>query len=103
MKSIRVIFELFQKYNVSAENFRYKFIENLESDDVHLHSFFIEDLKKAKEINSENLNRYFQGFSGDRKDLNSNKESEHFNKHIFENIVLRPKLYPLGRFPSNPD
>ena len=99
----KAIFELFQKYNVSAENFRYKFIENLESDDVHLHSFFIEDLQKAKEINSENLNRYFQGFSGDRKDLNSNKESEHFNKHIFENIVLRPKLYPLGRFPSNPD
>lgn len=95
--------ELFQEYNVSAENFRYKFVYNLENDDINLHSFFIEDLKIAKKINSENLNRYFNGFSGDRKNLDSNKESKYFNPHIFEKTILRPKFYRLGRFPSNPN
>ena len=97
------ISELLQNYNVSVENFRYKFVQNLDNEDVNLHSFFIEDLKKAKIINSENLNRYFNGFSGYRKNLDSNKESEHFNVHIFEEIALQPNFYPLGRFPSNPD
>ncbi|MFE3577456.1 AAA domain-containing protein [Lysinibacillus sp. NPDC059133] len=95
--------ELLQKYNVSTENFRYKFVKNLDNGDVNLHSFFIEDLKKAKTITNKNLDRYFNGFSGDRKNLDSNKESENFNLHIFETIALQPKFYPLGRFPSNPD
>ncbi|WP_346846756.1 AAA domain-containing protein [uncultured Clostridium sp.] len=97
------ISELLQKYNVSVENFRYTFVQNLDNEDVNLHSFFIEDLKKAKIITNKNLNRYFNGFSGYRKNLDSNKESEHFNVHIFEEIALQPKFYPLGRFPSNPD
>lgn len=96
------ISELIQKYNVTVENFRYKFVQNLDNEDVNLHSFFIEDLKKAKILNNENLNRYFNGFSGYRKNLDSKKESEHFNLEIFEEI-LQPKNYPLGRFPSNPE
>ncbi|MGE7998299.1 AAA domain-containing protein [Lysinibacillus sp. NPDC093190] len=97
------ISELSQKYNASSENFRYTFVQNLDNGDVNLHSFFIEDLKKAKTITTKNLNRYFNGFSGDRKNLDSNKKSENFNSHIFETIALQPKFYPLGRFPSNPD
>jgi superfamily I DNA and/or RNA helicase len=97
------ISELLQKYNVSTENFRYAFVENLDNGDVNLHSFFIEDLNKAKTITNKNLNRYFNGFSGYRQNLDGKKESIHFNSHIFETMILQPKFYPLGRFPSNPD
>ena len=97
------ISELLQKYNVSTENFRYAFVKNLDNGDVNLHSFFIEDLNKAKTITNKNLNRYFNGFSGYRQNLDGKKESIHFNSHIFEKIILQPKFYPLGRFPSNPD
>lgn len=97
------ISQLLQKYNVSIENFRYAFVKNLDNGDVNLHSFFIEDLNKAKTITNENLNRYFNGFSGYRQNLDGKKESIHFNSHIFEKIILQPKFYPLGRFPSNPD
>ncbi|MGN7311071.1 AAA domain-containing protein [Alkalicoccobacillus gibsonii] len=94
--------ELLQKYNVSTENFRYAFVKNLDNGDVNLHSFFIEDLNKAKTITNKNLNRYFNGFSGKRQNLDGRKESIHFNSYIFE-TSLQPKFYPLGRFPSNPD
>ncbi|MCR8855196.1 AAA domain-containing protein [Lysinibacillus fusiformis] len=97
------ISELFQKYNVSLENFRYTFVQNLDNEDVNLHSFFIEDLKRAKKVTNKNLNRYFNGFSGERMNLDSNKESGNFNSHIFETFALQPKFYPFGRFPSNPD
>jgi superfamily I DNA and/or RNA helicase len=96
------ISELLHKYHVSVDNFRYTFVQNLDNDDINLHSFFIGDLKIAKIINSENLNRYFNGFPGYRKNLDSNKESEHFNVHIFDEMALKPKFYPLGRFPTNP-
>lgn len=97
------ISELLQKYTVSVDNFRYTFVRNLDSDDINLHSFFIEDLKIAKKMNSDNLNRYFNGFSGNRKNLDTNKESKYFNIDIFEEIALKPKFFPLGRFPTNPD
>ncbi|MGN2274789.1 AAA domain-containing protein [Priestia megaterium] len=97
------ISELLQKYNVSTGNFRYAFVKNFDNGDVNLHSFFIEDLNKAKTITNKNLNRYFNGFSGYRQNLDGKKESIHFNSHIFQTMILQPKFYPLGRFPSNPD
>jgi superfamily I DNA and/or RNA helicase len=104
-----VVSELFQHYDVSPGNtlnFRYKFCENLNADNVALHSFFIKDLEKAKKENTENLNRYLNGFSGDKLNLGIPLDlpngSPNFDSRIFEEI-LRPKLYPLGRFPSNPD
>ncbi|MGG1757501.1 AAA domain-containing protein [Bacillus velezensis] len=93
--------ELLQNYNVTTENFRYAFMKNLDNGDVNLHSFFIGDLNKAKTITNKNLDRYFNGFSGYRKNLDGKKESTHFNSHVFE-MILQPKFYPLGRFPSNP-
>lgn len=96
------ISELFRKYHVSAENFHFAFLKNLENDDVNLHSFFIDDLNKAKVLTNKNLDRYFDGFSGFKQNLDSNKMSDHFNSPIFETTILQPKNYPLGRFPSNP-
>ncbi|MES9677402.1 AAA domain-containing protein, partial [Bacillus velezensis] len=87
---------------VNTENFRYAFVKNLDNGDVNLHSFFVGDLNKAKTITNKNLDRYFNGFSGYRKNLDGKKESTHFNSHIFE-MILQPKFYPSGRFPSNPD
>ncbi len=97
------ISELLQKYNASTESFRYAFVKDLDNGGVNLHSFFIEDLNKAKTITNKNLDRYFNGFSGYRQNLDGKKESIHFNPHIFETMILQPKFYPLGRFPSNPD
>ncbi|MDZ5711340.1 DEAD/DEAH box helicase [Jeotgalibacillus haloalkalitolerans] len=97
------ITKLFDQYKVSHTNFRYSFVKNLDNGDVNLHSFFIEDMNKAKAINNKNLNRYFQGFFGERKNLDGNKKSEHFNPNIYEDWILQPECYPLGRFPSNPE
>lgn len=96
------ISELFQKYNATFENFRYGFVKNLEYDDANLHSFFIDDLQKAKNIKTENLSRYFNDYSGERFNFDSKKDSSNFNPDIFKEI-LQPKNYPLGRFPSNPE
>lgn len=96
------ISELLQKYNVSTDNFRYAFVKNFDNREVNLHSFFIEDLNKAQIITNKNLDRYFNGFSGYTQNLNGNKKSIHFNSQIFETIILQPKYYPLGRFPSDP-
>ncbi|WP_285015886.1 AAA domain-containing protein, partial [Lactococcus garvieae] len=68
---------------------------------INLHSFFINDLRKAKNVSSENLERYFEGFSGNRQNLDSQNTSIGFSERIFEEI-LQPKFYPLGRFPTNP-
>lgn len=97
-----VMTELFQTYKVSRDNFRYTFVKNMDNADAQLHSFFIDDLQKAKMVHSKNLDRYFGGFSGKRKNLDGNKGSLNFNPHLFEGL-LQPHYYPLGRFPSHPD
>lgn len=93
------ISELFQKDNATFDHFRYGFVNNLESGVANFHSFFIDDLQKAKKIGTANLSRYFTSYSGKQFNLDSNKESINFNPDIFEE-VLQPKNYPLGRFPS---
>lgn len=97
-----VMTELFQTYKVSRDNFRYTFVKNMDNADAQLHSFFIDDLQKAKTVHNKNLDRYFGGFSGKRKNLDGNKGSLNFNPHLFEGL-LQPQYYPLGRFPSHPD
>ena len=96
-----VLSELLNKYEISPSDCRYYFVKNFD-DEINLHSFFIKDLKYAKSINNENLNRYLSGFDSVRVNLDSNKESSHFNPNNLETI-LEPKNYPLGRFPSNPE
>lgn len=98
-----VLNELLKQYSTSLVNCRYSFVKNLEVDDVNLHSFFIDDLQKAKQIETSNLNRYFEEFSGKRQSLHSdNRDSENFDQAIFQEI-LQPKFHPSGRFPSNSD
>lgn len=97
-----VITNILRQYKVSLANCRYGFVKNLENDNVNLHSFFIDDLQKAKNINTKNLDRYFAEYTGSRGNLDSKIDSPNFNSEIFQEI-LQPKFYPLGRFPSNSD
>ena len=96
-----VLPSLLKHFRISLDDCRFSFVKNLENDDVNLHSFFVEDLKKSKTVATDNLDRYFQGFSGERCNLDSKRTSINFNSQIFRKI-LQPKLYPLGRFPTNP-
>lgn len=95
------ILDILKKYNISLFDCRFEFIKNLENANTNFHSFFIDDLKKAQIIKNNNLERYFNGFTNDRLNLDSNKESPNFNPKLLEE-VLQPVKYPLGRFPSNP-
>src|SRR5699024_5536865 len=86
-------------YNLNIKNCSYKFIKNVKKDEVHVHSFFIEDVEKAKHVNTKNLKYYFDKLTNDKVNLDSNKESSNFNPVAFDRI-LQPENYPLGRFPS---
>ncbi|MBR5180420.1 MAG: ATP-binding protein [Lachnospiraceae bacterium] len=92
--------KLMQKVGASPDKCRLEFMKNLEDDSSNLHSFFIDDLEKAKRINTPNLNAYLFGYDGYRTNLDSKKSSQNFNTEVFEDI-LSPIIYPLGRFPSN--
>jgi hypothetical protein len=91
---------LLNEYNIDIENCRAQILSNIETEATNLHSFFIEDLNKAKEINNINLKRYLTGGNiKDRINLDSKKDSPNYNQSVFENI-LEPQNYPLGRFPG---
>ncbi len=78
---------------------RMQLINNTESDAANLHSFFMEDLDKAKTIRTENLDKYLLGTAVGHINLDSKKESENFNPDCLKRI-MQPLNYPLGRFPS---
>jgi hypothetical protein len=95
--------KLLKKYEFHIENCRYQYVNNLENDSANLHSFFIKDLEKAKisDFETRNLDNYLLGCDkSERINLDGNKESDAFDKKIFEKI-LSPENFPLGRFPSN--
>ncbi len=96
----KAILNILQTNKIHINNCRMKPLKNLETDATNLHSFFVNDLQKAKSVQSKNLNDYLMGNSSDRKDLDSRSTSPKFNKHIFVDI-LQPKNYPLSRFPRN--
>ena len=97
------ITKLIEEQLIKGDDFRYAFVENVESGNADMHSFFISDLEKAKKIDeSDNLNRYLQGYSGDRRNLDTRKETENYSPLLFE-YIMQPKFYPYGRFPSNPN
>lgn len=94
--------KLIKKYSLQLNNSRMKILTSMESDATNLHSFFVDDLEKAKSIVSENLDKYLLGIKKDRINLDSRKEIHGFNPNIFQDI-LQPKNYPISRFPSNPN
>lgn len=94
--------KLMQNYSLNLKNCRMKVLTNLEADAINLHSFFMNDLEKAKSITTENLDQYLLGIKKDRINLDSRKDRDSFNPDIFWDI-LQPKNYPIARFPSNPN
>lgn len=96
----KAILNILQANKIDINNCRMKPLKNLETDATNLHSFFVNDLQKAKSVQSKNLNDYLMGNISDRKDLDSRSTSPKFNRRIFVDI-LQPKNYPLSRFPSN--
>lgn len=95
------MYTLLQKNGIQIKDCRMKVLLNLETDAANLHSFFVHDLEKAKTISSRNLDKYLLGEYFERVDLNSHVQSPGFNPKVFFDI-LKPKYYPNGRFPSNP-
>lgn len=96
----KAILNILKTNKIDINNCRMKPLKNLETDATNLHSFFVNDLQKAKSVQSKNLNDYLTGNNSNRKDLDSRSTSPKFNRHIFVDI-LQPKNYPLSRFPSN--
>ena len=96
----KAILNILQTNKIDINNCRMKPLKNLETDATNLHSFFVNDLQKAKSVQSKNLNDYLMGNISGRKDLDSRSTSPKFNRRIFVDI-LHPKNYPLSRFPSN--
>src|SRR5699024_1606905 len=45
----KTINDLLSTNNLNIKNFRYKFIKNLKKDEVHLHSYYIEDINIKKQ------------------------------------------------------
>lgn len=98
--------KLIKKYSLDLEKCRMKVSDNLKSDNTYLHSFFIKELEKAKNADSETLNKYLLGAENEKLKnrivLDSRKDKENYNPDAFYEI-LQPKNYPLARFPSNLD
>lgn len=92
--------KVLKKYNVNIQNCRMQIVNNIESDATNLHSFFVDDLEKAKLIRTENLESYLSGKIGERINLDGKNDSACFNPFAFLEI-LQPKNYPIARFPSN--
>lgn len=88
------------RYGINVKNCRMQILKDIETEATNLHSFFIDDLEKAKKIKTSNLMAYLYGNEKGRINLDSQKDSVNFQPHAFEQI-LRPENYPLGRFPSN--
>lgn len=62
----KAIRELLTRYNVEIQNCRMQIVNNIETDATNLHSFFVDDLEKAKLIRTENLESYLLGKRGKR-------------------------------------
>lgn len=91
---------LLKKYCIDIHKCRMQIVNDLETDAINLHSFFVYDLERAKKMKTENLERYLLGTHGKRINLDSKSDSVNFNPDVFWEI-LQPENYPIARFPSN--
>lgn len=94
-----ILMGILQKFSISLSDCYYQVVNNLESSSNNLHSFFINDLEKAKIHKSINLESYLNEYDKNAVRINLDSKSECYNS-IFEEI-LKPINYPLGRFPTN--
>ncbi|UWD34402.1 AAA domain-containing protein [Mesomycoplasma molare] len=94
--------EFIESYEIDMNFSRYKTVY-ADAVDPLLHSFFIKDLEKAKNISTENLDKYLSlpdKESGKKiKRINLDNKHEEGIEKISE--ILEPKKYPYSRFPSN--
>jgi len=98
-EAIDKILSIHRDITIDIKDCRLQMVNNIESDASNLHSFFIEDLEKAKDISTQNLDKYILGADTEHINLDSKKDSVNFAPSILEKI-LQPRNYPLGRFPS---
>lgn len=87
--------KLVKKYQISKETSYWSIVNKIDSDDVNLHSFFIDDLNWAKKEKSAHLDRYLHGLDpAQRINLDPTENIAAFDK------ILQPKNYPMGHFLS---
>ena len=72
------------RHEVDIINCRMKILKNIETEATNLHSFFIDDLEKAKKIETVNLNAYLYGNKKECMNLDSKKDSVNFHPHLFQ-------------------
>lgn len=86
---------LVNRYQISKENCYWSIVKRIDSDEVNLHSFFIDDLNWAKRENSTHIDRYLNGLNSDQRiNLDPTENIAAFDK------ILQPKNYPMGHFLS---
>ena len=87
--------KLVKKYQIGKETSYWSIVNKIDSDDVNLHSFFIDDLNWAKKEKSAHLDRYLHGLDpAQRINLDPTENIAAFDK------ILQPKNYPMGHFLS---
>ena len=79
---------------------RFEAVASIETDTPDLHSFFIEDLLKAEQIQSDSLDAYLGLTEVRHQSLDVRPDSSKYAPDLVKEW-LKPLLYPLGRFPSS--
>lgn len=86
---------LVNQYRINKETGYRSIVKDIDTDDINLHSFFIDDLNLAKKEKSANLDRYLNGFNPDQRvNLDPVQNIKTFDQ------ILQPKNYPMGHFLS---
>lgn len=95
--------QILNRYGIEWKDCRCLPVSDIGSDAANMHSFFVGDLEKAKEMKNRNLRLYLEG--GDpsvRVNLDTKSDSPNFNPDAVK-AILAPECYPLARFPGNPE
>lgn len=100
--------KLFHKFKVDTDKSGFKTYPSIEGANTNLHSFFIKDLQKAKDLSTRNLDDYLidnlDARLRQRVNLATRVESDDFDEKTLNTFleILQPKNYPISRFPSSP-
>lgn len=85
------------RHEVDIINCRMKILGNIETEATNLHSFFIDDLEKAKKIETVNLNAYLYGNKKECMNLDSKKDSVNFIRICLNKFCSR-RIIPWEGF-----